>query len=131
MTADDLPWINELCKRRYPQVYTQHETDSWYLNSVLRSPMNFFPARTADAFCISMLSAKPWIAGGLECHVVFICADDGALWQAMRLLRSSIAWAKLRKCTDWRMSSDTDYDLRPLAMRLGATEPQPYWVLRL
>lgn len=131
MTEADLPWINQLCKRRYPQTYSQVETDSWYLNQVLKGPLMFFPARTADAFCISMLSATPWMAGSLECNVVFLCAEEGCMWQAIRLLRASVAWARRRKCTLWRIASDTEYDLRPLAMRLGAREPAPRWELQL
>lgn len=131
MTANDLPWLSDLCKRRYDSSYCSVDTEAWFLNRVLAGPMMFFPARTTDAFCVSMLSAVPWIANSLECNVVFICAEEGAMWQAMRLLRASIDWARLRKCTLWRVSSDTGYDLRPLALRLGATEPKPRWELRL
>jgi hypothetical protein len=131
MTEADLPWINTLCRKRYPQTYSETETDLWYLNVVLKGPLMFFPARTADAFCITMLSATPWMIKSLEANVVFICADDGCLWQAMRLLRASIDWARRRQCTLWRITSETEYDLKPLALRLGAKEPRPRWELQL
>jgi hypothetical protein len=78
-----------------------------------------------------MLSGIPWLAGELEANVVFICADDGCMWQALRLLRCSIDWARRRRCTTWRLASETDYDLGPLARRLGVTEQSPRFILQL
>ena len=131
MTEADVEWLNYICKKRYSHAYDSVETEKWFRNRVLTSPMMFHPVRTADAFCITMLSVVPWTPLELDANVVFICADDDCLWQAMRLLRSSIDWAKRRRCTVWRLSSDTGYDFRMLARRLGATELEPRYLLRL
>jgi hypothetical protein len=52
------------------------------------------------------------------------------MWEAVMLLRASIEWAKRRKCSLWRISSETDFDLEPIARKLGAVEPSTRWVLR-
>src|SRR5262245_5495391 len=131
MTEADYPWLHYLCKKRYSRDYDSDSTAGWFKNIVLKSPLMFFACRTQDAFAITMLSVTPWLPNSIEANLVFICADDGCLWQSIRLLRSSIDWAKRRRCTLWRMSSDTDYDLAPLARRLGATELSPRFILRL
>ena len=131
MHEDDLPWLHALGSKRYPARFDPDAACQWFRNIVLKSPMMFYPVRSADAFAISMLSCLPWTPNELETNVVFLCADDGAMWQALKLLRASIAWAERRKCTVWRMSSDTDYDLRALAYRLGARDLSPRFELRL
>jgi hypothetical protein len=131
MLEGDLEWLDYLCRKRYSHIYDPDSTAGWFRNTVLKSPLMFYPIRSQDAFVITLLSIAPWTPTQIEANVIFICADDEAMWQAMRLLRCSIEWAKRRKCTLWRLSSDTDYDLRMLARRLGATELSPRFVLRL
>jgi hypothetical protein len=130
LTENDIPWLTDLCKRRYSNQYDSVTTEGWFRNIVLKQPVVFYPARMPNAFCISMLSLVPWLPSTVECNIVFVCAEHGALWEAMKLLRSSIAWAKMRGCTLWRLSSDTDYDLSPMAERLGAKEISPRYVVR-
>lgn len=77
-----------------------------------------------------MLSVKPWTPSETECNVAALCADDGAMYEALKLLRWSIEWAKLRKCAYWGFSSDTDYDFKMLANRLGAQEISPRYIMR-
>src|SRR5215469_1877212 len=131
MTEADFDWLNYLCKKRYSHKYDSDTTAAWFKNVVLKSPLMFFACRTQDAFAITLISITPWLPNSIEANLVFVCADDGCMWQAIRLLRSSIDWAKRRECSLWRMSSDTDYDLTPLANRLGVTELSPRFVLRL
>lgn len=131
MTEDDLGWLIRLCKKRYAHSYDSETTTAWFKNVVLRSPLMFYAIRTEDAFCITMISVTPWLPNSIEANVIFLCADDDCWWQTIRLLRCSIDWTKRRQCTLWRIASDTDYDLRPLAHRVGAKELSPRWVLRL
>jgi hypothetical protein len=91
----------------------------------------FHPVRTPNAFCISMLSCLPWLPSEFETHVVFLCTDDGAMWEGVRLLRASIEWARKRKCVRWRVSSDTQYDLEMMARRVGAEEISPRYRIEL
>jgi len=103
----------------------------WVRNIVLKGPMMFLPIRTDHAFLIAMLSTTPWMPQTPECNVVLVCADEGKMWEAVMLLRASIEWAKRRKCSLWRLSSETDFDLQPIATKLGATEANVRYVLRL
>lgn len=130
MSEGDLDWLTYLCRKRYSHAYDPESTQAWFKNIVLKSPLMFYPIRTRDAFVITMLSIVPWLPNDIDANVIFICADDGAMWQSLKLLRCSIEWAKRRRATLWRLSSDTDNDLRMLAMRVGATEIAPRFVHR-
>lgn len=120
----------EVGNRRYGNQYDRLATEGWVRNIVLKGPMMFLAVRTDDAFLIAMLSTTPWTPSTPECNVALVAADEGCMWQAVKLLRFSIDWAKKRKCSLWRLSSETHYDLGPIAHKLGATEPNTRWVLR-
>ena len=92
--------------------------------------MTFYATRMSDAFQISMLSVMPWLPAEPEAIVLFVCADDGKLYQAVKLMRDSIEFARKRRCAVWRLSSDTDIELVALAKRLGVTEISPRYSLR-
>lgn len=131
MTEADLPWLHYLCIKRYSDRFDEQSTDGWFRNIVLKTPLLFYPARTDNAFAISLMSVVPWLPNEFEVNVVLLCADEGYMWDALRLLRDSIAWAKRRKCTYWRFCSDTEYDFAPIARRLGAEEIAPRFMMRL
>jgi hypothetical protein len=130
LTEDDLDWLYDLCRRRYSHRYDPISTEGWFRNIVLKNPMMFLPQRMPNAFCISLLSVVPWLPSDFECNVAFICADENCGWEALKLLRCSIAWAKARKCKNWKIASDTDADLTMLARRLGADQMWPRYVIR-
>jgi hypothetical protein len=127
----DVPWMVDLGNRRYGNQYDRFGTEMWFRNIVLRGPMMFWPARTDNAFCVAMISTTPWRPEAAECNVVLVCAEDGHMWEAIALLRASLAWAKRRKCSLWRLSSETDFDLASIAAKLGATEANVRYVKRL
>lgn len=126
----DIPWMVDLGRRRYSNKHDFMGVEMWFRNIVLRGPMMFFPVRSDNAFLIAMLNTTPWQPTDPECNVCLVCADHGAMWEAIILLRASIEWAKRRKCSLWRLSSETDFDLAPIAHKLGATEPNTRWVMR-
>jgi hypothetical protein len=131
ITEADLLWVVWLGRKRYPKNYDPPGAEGWLRNIVLKNPLMFLPQRTTNAFLISMISVKPWTPGETECNVAALCADDGAMWEAMKLIRWSVEWARLRKCTLWSMMSDTDYDFTMLARRIGAVEAAPRFHMRL
>jgi hypothetical protein len=47
------------------------------------------------------------------------------------LLRRSIEWARTRNAKLWRICSETDYDLGPLARRVGARSESARYILTL
>lgn len=131
LTENDIQWLIFLGKKRYGNNWDDATTENWFRNIVLKSPLMFHGVRTANAFCISMISVVPWMPADFEVNVVFICADDGYMWEAFKLLRDSIAWGRKRKCVRWKLSSDTDIDIAPMAYRLGATSLTPRYNLEL
>jgi hypothetical protein len=131
MHEDDIPWLVDLCKKRYSSRYDSPGAEGWFRNIVLKSPLMFYPTRTTSAFTITMLACEPWLPVEFTANVVFTCAEDGEMWQVVPLLRDSIAWARRRRCVAWRMWSDTDYDVGALARRVGAVEVLPRHTLRL
>lgn len=130
MTEADTYWMVSLGRRKYPPSYDSVAAELYFRNRVLKECLTFLPLRTDNAFCVSMIQVKPWTPSDNECHMVALCADDGAMWDALKLLRCSIEWAQHRKCVSWNIASDTGFDLTPLCKRLGATEISPRLILR-
>ena len=130
-TEQDIFWVVWLGRKRYPKDYDPMGAEGWLRNTVLKQPLMFLPMRTQNAFAVSMISVKPWTPSVNECHLAAICCDDGAMYEGVKLCRWSIEWAKLRKCSLWSMSSDTEYDFTMLAKRIGATEIGPRFIMRM
>ena len=131
LSENDIQWLHYLCKKKYKIEYDRKTTENWFINTVLKSPLMFHPVRLANSFTISMLSCVPWLPNDFECHIVLCCADDGAMWEAVKLLRDSIRWGRYRKCKVWKLTSDTDNDFANIARRLGVTEISPRFSLEL
>lgn len=130
LSEADIPWLHDLCSRKYNYRYDAIASEQWFRNQVFKNSVLYCAVRTDNAFCITFLTVPVWFPGEYEANVLFICAEDGAHWEAMRLLRFSIDWSRIRKCTTWRLACDTAVDLGPFAMRLGATESWPRYMVR-
>lgn len=130
MTEADIPWFWEIGRRRYEHRYDGLCTEQWFRNIVLKQPFTFFPTRTENAFCISMVTLLPWLPAEPQCEVVFICADEGHEMEALKLIRASVDWGRQRRCGSWKITSETDFDLSTLAKRVGAREVWPRYTLR-
>lgn len=130
LTDADIPWLYDICIRRYSPEYDPVSTEHWFRNLVLKNPLFFCAQRTDNAFCITALSALNWLPTKFNANVAFIAAEEGAVWEAMKLLRASIAWARSRKAATWAVASDTPTDLKLMAYHLGATEIHPRYVIR-
>jgi hypothetical protein len=131
MTDNDLDWLVSLCKRRYSNHYDPITTEAWFRNMVLKNPQLYLAQRTDNAFCITHIYVLPWTGTEIEVDVMFLCAEHGAGWETLELLRASIAWARTHNGKRWRLSSDTEFDLTPLARRVGARLLTPRCVLDL
>ena len=127
----DLPWLAYLCRKKYSDSYDADLTAQWFTEQVLRNPLMYYAIRTDNAFCIAYINTFPWLPGESDCNVNFICADDGKMWEAVRLLRATIDWAKRRNCKNWWLAGDTDIDLKMIAWRLQAREQWPRFKLQL
>ncbi|HEX3521258.1 MAG TPA: hypothetical protein VHT52_04135 [Stellaceae bacterium] len=129
----DIPWMLDLAKRRYGDdgTYDYVGAEQWFRNIALKGPMVFLPIRMSGSFLIAMVSCLPWMPNNFECNIVWVVADDGCMWQALALLKVSVEWARRRRCTEWRVASETEHEMGALAKRLGALEITPRYKLRL
>lgn len=131
LTIDDIPWVLSLAHERYA---------GWDPGGALTFLVQALNAREnmlllcgtgRDAFLVATRVAPPWYPKRWECQVMVVCAKPGAHWQAMKLLRCSVAWAKLHGCLRWRFYSETEHDVGPLCRRLGATTENPHYMMEL
>ena len=125
-----MPWLQTLFKKRYPK-HDALTTERWFRSVVCRDALNLYAVRTDGAFLVAMNTVLPWTPSEPEVNVVCICADDNAGWQVIRLLRASIEWAHHRNAAKWRLTSDTSYDVWPLAERVGASHVRPRYEIHL
>jgi hypothetical protein len=131
MDESDLPWLRKLFGKKYDPGFDPISTEGWYKNIVLKNPLMFYPARTDNAFLIAILANFPWLPNQHDCHILCVCADDGAVWETLALLRASIEWARGRRCSKWILAGDTAFDLAPMARRLNADEISPRFSISL
>lgn len=131
LDVDDLPWLHYLFGKRYPKHYDQATTERWFRAIVVKDPLHTYAARTDDSFLVAITSVHPWIPSEPEVNVVGICAEEDCTWQVVKLLRSSIDWARKRNAARWRINTDTGYDVGALAFRVGAREVHPRFEIDL
>jgi hypothetical protein len=120
LTEDDVPWIVDLGKRRYSTAFDAFSAEMWFRNNVLKSPLIFFPARTDHAFTICTIITDAWLPGMRICNNLLLNSEEGAVWEEITLVRAAVDWARKRHCAEYRIWSDTDVDLAPVATRAGA-----------
>jgi len=124
----DLAWVMSMGYRHYGP-YDPGTTLEFlvrYFNS-----QDTLKLRTNDAFLLAVQVRPAWRPTEAECHVSALCAEHGAHWQAMKLLRYSVAWAKALKCDRWRFHSETSSRIDALAKRVGAYQDTPRWRIDL
>lgn len=127
----DIPWMSNLAQQRYPRHYDIEAAEMWMRNIVLKQPMVFYPIRTDHAFMVTLISLLPWLPAEPEANVVMICAEEGYIWDSVRLAKASIEWANRRNCHRWGFNSDTHFDIGPIAHRMGLAERSPRFVVAL
>lgn len=131
LSTEDAIWARSLFGRRYPNSFDLATTEAWMREVVLRAPLRFHAMRTDDGLCISLVNEYPWQPTEHEVTVVSLVSDLGKVWQAVPLLRESIAWARSRKAVAWRFGSDTAYDCTALMRRIGVPQEAPRFRLDL
>jgi len=131
VTYDDVPWVRELFKKRFHN-FDVETAEAWYRNVVLPNPMLWLPIRSTHGFLTAFLKSVPWLPDQKICTVITVCCDEGKVWQALPLLRYSIAWARHRGAASWEYESDRpEIDIGPLAKRLGMTSREPRYCINL
>ena len=131
MTREDLPWVYDLCCRRYGPEFHPDTTAAWFLNVVLPRPLEYFAIRSERALTIVQLTIQPFRGCITEAQTMFTCAEEGAIWDVVHLLRKSKDWSKERGASRWCLWSETSFELGPLARRLGFPKETKVYVLDL
>jgi hypothetical protein len=119
----------ELATRRLG-VFDQITAEGWFTTQVLTTHGVYLPIRTHDAFLIALMNAMPWNLAKMECIVLLLVTDEGAIWEGVQLLRASLAWARMRKAASWHYWWD-EGDAGVLARRLGAKLGTPRYRIDL
>lgn len=130
VVADDLHWMLSLAHQRYG-AYDPGGALNFLLQALNAPNTLMLRSERRDAFLIAATVTPPWYPNKTECHVMVLCAKPGAHWAAIRLLRESVAWAKLRNCVRWRFYSETEHDVGALCRYLGAHADSPRYVIDL
>jgi len=102
----------------------------WWLREEVFKNSQYLPIRTQNAFLIAYINPTPWQMAELECHVLVLVSDEDCIWEAVRLLRYSIEYAKACGCSFWRYSWDYG-DAGTLVRRVGAREDVPRYIINL
>lgn len=130
VTVDDLPWMLTLAHERYGAFDPGGALT--FLLQALNSPVTLMLcAPKCDAFLIAAHVTPPWYPDRRECHVMVLCAKPGAHWQAIKLLRGSLEWARLHNCVRWRFHSEREQDVGALCRYVGAHADSPRYVIDL
>jgi hypothetical protein len=122
LTVDDVPWLMSLAYKRYGPY--EPGKILVYLLETLRN-RDALCLRTGRAFMIAGLIMPIWRTENPECNIIALCAEEGAHWEAVKLLRRSVDWARERQCRKWWFGSETKHDISALAKRVGGTECRP------
>ena len=129
LTVEDVGWFMQLGIDRYPDRWDAVGTEWWLRNRILVNPTHCLGLRTDHACVVTVISASAWLPSDWDALVTTVMAEQGAVWETLPLLRASRDWAHDRKCTTWKMASETKYDLGALARRVGAKEGPPYYMI--
>jgi hypothetical protein len=121
LTVQDSAWVLSLAYSRYRSFDPGAALRS--LIMVINSPEGL-ALRSEHAFVFASLVKPPWRPSEVECQVLALYAAESHHWEAVKLLRRSIAWAREQNCHRWWFSSETDHDVELLCRRVGAQPAQ-------
>jgi hypothetical protein len=128
ITYADVDWFMDIGRRRYPPDWSLIGTEAWLRKRVLPNPESYLAIRSDHAATVTMLSAQHWTPHRFEALVQTTMAEEGCMWELFPLLRASQDWARKRRCVNWKIATETEYDLGPMARRVGAKEAK-YWIV--
>lgn len=130
ITVDDLPWVLSLGSRRYKDGDPGGALVA--LSQAMRSP-TALAIRSDYGFLVANINIVGWYPQKRNCYVLAVCVEEGHhSWDAIKLLRASVEWAKEQKCERWWFTSDLEHEreVASLAERLGAWVV-PHYVIKL
>ena len=124
---DDFPWVFSLAQQRY-EGYDQGGALQ-ALATAVRIP-TAIAWRTDHGFLVANTTGTLWYPKRRALEILALCVEEGHHWDAVKLLRASVAWARDKGCERWLVNSDTQHQIGSLAVRAGAM-PEPRYVIDL
>jgi hypothetical protein len=129
LASSDIPWIVELCQRRYDMRGYDFAGGLVSLAQAMKLE-TALAVRNEYAFLVGNTQARAWAPKHRTFHILAICCEEGHHWAGVELLRHSIRWAREQGCERWWIASETDKGVEALARRVGA-QPFPGWAIDL
>lgn len=126
----DLPWVLSLGYECYGP-YDPGGVLQFLLGAINNPNILAIRSEDKNAALAAHINIPPWYPKSPECNVLLVCARKGSHWQAVKLLRESVAWARLRGCVIWRFHSDSVHDVGALAKRVGARNDTARYIMDL
>lgn len=119
-TVTDAPHMLEIAQRAYREWPIDWPAVLGWLYGHLDDP-RVFGCLSGDAATITMAAEWHWCIGmppKLEIAMVYL-AGVAQVWDVVRCLRLTAQWGRSIRAERFRVDSDTDVDLAPLARRIG------------
>lgn len=127
---EDFPWVLGVAQRAFTDL---DKTDcANFLYFAINSP-SFYVVRTDHAFGCCYFESWPFNMKMRKAYEVFL-ADDGtpgSVWGVNTVTKAMIAWARQNGCANFRLESQTAYDLAPIARRNGFEPQHTAYILNL
>jgi hypothetical protein len=130
LVMTDVPWVLTLAHERYPD-FDPGAALLFLTKLVSADKDQALGARDDHGFLIAHVIWPMWNPKQRECYVVMVCAEIGHHWEAVRLLRHSLAWAHEVRCSRWWFWSETDHRIDQLAKRVGARNGSMRYLIEL
>ena len=114
-TLDDIPFIAQLGKERYPQ--RDIEKDIPWARWCIQNPDRLVLVGPNSMGCCQI----DWIYGH-ECkaRLDVLAARPGPIWEALRMLRIMLNWARQKGAVgSFILDANTGVDFEPFSQRLG------------
>lgn len=125
-TAGDAAWLMELGQKMYGKLLQNHEKTLEWLISNINSPDSLV-LRTDESAIICVCRPMPFSDFPVASVVLFA----GKPWDLTGLFREAKIWAKSKGAEKLHFRSTTEYDIEPLAKRIGAKIEYPAYSVRL
>ena len=93
-------------------------TIAWARARINEPKLSFL--RSENAVCCVIYESTFWAPNEADARLIFLAGRMGAgLWEAYSLMKEQVRRAKALGCSKFYMGTETEFDLSPIAKRLG------------
>lgn len=126
-TLDDLDFIMEVARERYPEeIADWDEARSFALDAL---KCEFAVVIRGDfGFAMATLTRAKW-SPYVKAHLIFVACRQNKNMEGYKLVRTLTEWAFASGAVEFKLSSGTDFELDAFAKRLGAKPERPSYYI--